>query len=285
MTGGVAVRPAGRGGPSPTCSGRRASPEVEVPNVVGQPITAARLALTRIGLRIKVRRVQADPPAVEGLVVDQDPRRGRRCAGIAGSRCSSRFRLTPQASPLPALPRGELSVGVLAPVPGRAGPVPGRGLLPRLVRRSLYEEGRHERQDHEDDAGEHYKSDRQGVAGGQTPAQLLLRAVRPHPHILSDRRVRGRAATRPPGECGPHHHPALARSQPLQTRYEVPDGVRSRSCCRSGSRNVHDLTSMRLASTRCSTSSSPTPVADTGCKISVATSIFGAGRRSSPTPR
>jgi hypothetical protein len=51
---------------------------VEVPNVVGQPITTARLALTRIGLRVKVRRDRADPPAVEGLVVDQDPPPGTR---------------------------------------------------------------------------------------------------------------------------------------------------------------------------------------------------------------
>jgi beta-lactam-binding protein with PASTA domain len=59
---------------------RRKGPprRVRVPDVVGQPISDARLALGRLGLRPQVQRDEDRPPAVEGRVAFQDPPPGTR---------------------------------------------------------------------------------------------------------------------------------------------------------------------------------------------------------------
>jgi beta-lactam-binding protein with PASTA domain len=51
---------------------------VRVPDVVGQPMVDARLALGRLGLRPEVQRDDDHPPAVEGRVALQDPPPGTR---------------------------------------------------------------------------------------------------------------------------------------------------------------------------------------------------------------
>ena len=52
--------------------------KVTVPDVVGRPMSAALLALGRVGLRSDVQRDDDHPPAVEGRVVVQDPEAGTR---------------------------------------------------------------------------------------------------------------------------------------------------------------------------------------------------------------
>ena len=44
-----------------------------MPDVVGQPMVDARLALGRVGLRPEVQRDDDHPPAVEGRVAFQEP--------------------------------------------------------------------------------------------------------------------------------------------------------------------------------------------------------------------
>jgi beta-lactam-binding protein with PASTA domain len=51
---------------------------VRVPDVVGLPMSDARLALGRLGLRPRVQRDEDRPPAVEGRVAFQDPPPGTR---------------------------------------------------------------------------------------------------------------------------------------------------------------------------------------------------------------
>jgi len=51
---------------------------VTVPDVVGKPMSGARQALVRAGLRPEVHRDIDRPPPVEGRVVVQDPAPGTR---------------------------------------------------------------------------------------------------------------------------------------------------------------------------------------------------------------
>jgi len=59
---------------------RRKGPprRVRVPDVVGQPMVDARLALGRVGLRPEVQRDDDHPPAVQGRVAIQEPPPGSR---------------------------------------------------------------------------------------------------------------------------------------------------------------------------------------------------------------
>lgn len=49
-----------------------------IPDVRGLDVDDARTALAREGFRIDVRRVEERPAPVMGIVIDQDPRPGRR---------------------------------------------------------------------------------------------------------------------------------------------------------------------------------------------------------------
>jgi beta-lactam-binding protein with PASTA domain len=52
--------------------------KVTVPDVLGLPVSDARLALTRVGLRSEVLRDDPHPPPVEGRVALQEPDPGTR---------------------------------------------------------------------------------------------------------------------------------------------------------------------------------------------------------------
>jgi beta-lactam-binding protein with PASTA domain len=52
--------------------------KVRVPDVLGLPISDARLALTRVGLHSEVLRDDPRPPPVEGRVVFQEPDPGTK---------------------------------------------------------------------------------------------------------------------------------------------------------------------------------------------------------------